>query len=529
LTLGAAIFLVLFENDSFWRALSEAVGGVSTANLPFLCSVFVFLVVAINLGLTLLCYRHTTKVVLVAILLGSVVAGYFMNRYGTMIDKTMIQNVFETDTAEAMGLMSASLVGTFLVLGLLPSLLLLRTEVAYGSFRSEALSKLKVVAASLAVIGLIAVFFYKDYAIVGRNHRYLRHLINPVNYVYAVSCNVKRVLDNGKIEIRPIGEDAARVAAGGREKKNLVVLVVGETARAANFSLDGYGRQTNPLLEKEDIVNFENASSCGTATATSLPCMFSEFDRSSYSDAKGKGYENLLDVLSRTGVHVLWRDNNSGCKGVCDRVESEGVSAAQVEGLCESGECYDMVLLQDLQDYVDRLDDDALIVLHQKGSHGPTYNLREPEEFKVFQPECGTNQLRECSDEEIVNAYDNTIVYTDYFLSQVISFLKANSEKSDTAMIYVSDHGESLGENNLYLHGLPYFIAPEEQKHVPFLVWMSEGFGRDNGIDEEVLRREEDREISHDNLFHSVLGLMDVKTKLYDARLDIFAPARNHG
>jgi len=528
LTLAITLFLVLFENGSFWRSLVQAVGGLSLDNLGFVVSVFFFLVVVINLGLTLLCFKYTTKLMLVPILLGSILASYFMNKYGILIDKSMIQNVFETDSKEAFELLNPDLVKNFVLFGLVPSLVLLRSDITYKPFLKEIGSRLRVILVSVAVLGLIAVLFYKDYAVVGRNNRQLRHLINPVNYIYSVSRNVTRVMRDGKIKIQPIGEDAKlETTAAQRGKKNITILVVGETARAANFSLDGYGRETNPLLRKEDVISFENVTSCGTATATSVPCMFSVFDRSSYSSSKGKRYEGLLDVLSRSGVQVLWRDNQSGCKGVCDRVESEKMPESDLEGLCQGGECYDMVLLKDLQDYIDRLSGDAFIVLHQKGSHGPTYYLREPAKFKIFTPECGTNLLRECSDEEIVNAYDNTIVYTDYFLSQVIDFLKKNSDKNDTAMIYVSDHGESLGENNIYLHGMPYLIAPEEQKHVPFIMWMSTGFEKDHGIDRTLLRGERGNEFSHDNLFHTVLGMMGVKTKIYDVNKDILAPSRH--
>lgn len=523
LTLLVAVFLVLFANVSFWRALAKVVDPFILSNLPFLGSVFVFLVVFINLCLTLLCHKYTAKPLLVLILLTSVAASYFMDRYGTLIDKTMVQNVLETDPKEAFDLLSFRMLPSFFLLGILPSFWIVRTKIQYRTFWKEVLAKLGVVLGSLLVVALIAIFFYKDYSIIGRNNRPLRHLINPVNYSYALGSNVKRLVSNHKIVVQPLGEDARlATTAAERGKKNIVVLVVGETARAANFSLDGYARETNPQLSQRDVINFTNVYSCGTATATSLPCMFSVYGREDYSDAKAKSTENLLDVLTHAGVKVLWRDNNSGGKGVCDRVTMENLMHQTVEGLCTSEECYDMILLQDLQTYVDGLNEDAVIVLHQKGSHGPAYYLRVPEAFKQFTPVCATNQVQECSDEAIVNAYDNTILYTDYFLSQVIDFLKKNSEQNNTAMIYVSDHGESLGENNIYLHGMPYFIAPDEQKHVPFVLWLSDGFAQSDNLEKAQLRKIAGRPFSHDNLFHSVLGLMGVRTQVYDPKLDIF-------
>jgi lipid A ethanolaminephosphotransferase len=254
--------------------------------------------------------------------------------------------------------------------------------------------------------------------------------------------------------------------------------------------------------------------------------MFSHFDRASFSDDKAERHEGLLDVLMHAGVEVLWRENNSGCEGVCNRVETERLAGLQVEGLCDSGECQDMILLQGLQHYISQRENDTVIVLHQKGSYGPGYYRRSPPAFKTFVPECTTNQLQECQTDELVNAYDNTIVATDYLLAQVIALLKENNAQFNTAMLYVSAYGESLGEKNIYLHGLPYLIAPDEQKHVPFILWLADSFLEENGIGKGCVQKKVDDRLSHDHLFHSVLGLMGVRTKMYDKDLDIFAGCR---
>jgi len=275
------------------------------------------------------------------------------------------------------------------------------------------------------------------------------------------------------------------------------------------------------LLEKEDVLSFSSMYSCGTVSSTSVPCMFSHFDRESFTEFKAQRHQGLLDVVSHAGVEVLWRENNSGCKGVCDRVKTENMA-----DLCATGECQDMILLDGMQQHIDQIGGDALIVLHQKGSYGPGYHRRSPAEFKAFLPECTTNQLQECRADELVNAYDNTILYTDYFLAQVIDLLKQNSGRFNTAMLYVSDYGESLGEKNIYLHGLPYVIAPDEQKHVPFILWFGESFLAENGIDRACLQQKVNDAISHDNLFHSVLGLLGIKTVMVEKELDIFAGCR---
>jgi lipid A ethanolaminephosphotransferase len=230
-----------------------------------------------------------------------------------------------------------------------------------------------------------------------------------------------------------------------------------------------------------------------------------------------------LDVLAHAGISVLWKDNNSGCKGVCQRVTTENTEILNVKGLCADGECFDEVMLRGLQDYFDKLKNDTVIILHQKGSHGPAYYKRHPASFKVFMPECTNDQVQDCPQADIVNAYDNTILYTDYFLAEVIKLLKTNIGKYNTAMLYMSDHGESLGEDGIYLHGLPYSFAPEGQTHIPFIMWLSKDFSDSFGLDTECVKRQRNTAYSHDNLFHSVLGMLNIKTTAYQADYDVFS------
>jgi lipid A ethanolaminephosphotransferase len=306
----------------------------------------------------------------------------------------------------------------------------------------------------------------------------------------------------------------ARVAAVSRARPVLFVLVVGETARAQNFSLNGYWRATNPELAKRDVINFPTATSCGTSTEVSLPCMFSQQGRAHYDEAKIQSHESVLQVLARVGVNVIWRDNQSGCKGVCD-----GLRVDQFEAM-------DEVLLQGMEGIARDTKGNTLVVLHQLGSHGPAYYKRYPPEFKRFAPTCDSDDLRVCDAAAIANAYDNTILYTDHVLARLIDQLEAAQSTHDTAMLYVSDHGESLGENGLYLHGVPYAIAPDVQKRVPFLVWMSANFAADAGVDPGCMRERSRQAVSHDNLFHSLLGTFAVQTTAYDESLDVFAGCR---
>jgi len=527
LSLATALFLTGFSNDAFWQRVLNVFDQYTLYNYLFVGSVFVLLTLFLNILLSFFSFKYVLKPLIITLLLTASIAGYFMDSYGTMIDANMIQNIMETDTHEAIELLNLRLFYYLTVWGLLPALFVYNTEIQYQVISREALSKLKVILISSIALVVVVAPFYQDYASLVRNNRELRHLINPINTLHAFHKYLNQSLGSPDTTVVAIEHDAKLASLWQqRGKKSLVILVLGETARAQSFSLNGYGRKTNPLLGHENIVNYTNVYSCGTSTATSVPCMFSHMTQDTYSDSKAKHSEDLLDVLAHAGIEVLWRDNNSGCKGVCNRVNGENMATLHVPELCGDKECFDMILLHKLQDIVNHADNDMFIVLHQKGSHGPAYYLRYPKEFEVFKPACQTNQLQACRQDEVANAYDNTIVYTDYFLEQVIGFLKKNEKRFNASMIYVSDHGESLGENNIYLHGLPYLIAPEEQTHVPFILWLSNGFEKTEHINHDCLKRQSDNKYSHDNLFHSVLGLMEVKTNVYNAELDMFSKCR---
>lgn len=523
--IAIALFLLLFSNTSLWKSVSNLLE--SQHPWIFLGSMFVVLLAFFTLLVTLISFKPVFKPLAIAMLMISASAAYFMDNYATLIDKEMVRNVLQTDTHEVTELLNSRLFFTIFLLGVLPSYFLLKTHVRYPTFLKGILVRVGMVATCLAVIVGVILSQYQTFSSFGRNHREVRHLINPANYIFSVKSLLMEKANAGELIIEPIEDDAKlKTTVQRRTKPSLVILVLGETARAANFSLNGYERETNPLLKKESILNFTQTSSCGTATAVSVPCMFQKFTRNEYSDSKGKTHQGLLDVLDHAGVKVLWRDNNSGCKGACDRIETENLSHATIPELCNDKECMDMVLLHGLQSYIDKQTEDVVLVLHQKGNHGPAYYQRYPEAFERFKPVCKTNQLQSCSNQEIRNAYDNAILYTDYFLSQTLQLLKANAGKYNTAMLYMSDHGESLGENNLYLHGMPYRIAPDYQKHVPFIAWLSEGYEQTYGINKQCLENKQNDKLSHDNLFSSMLGLLDVQTMVYDEKLDIFSSCR---
>lgn len=513
-----ALFLLATGNISFFsHVLSVYPPGWQ--NLLFHVSLTLVFASVNILLLSLLCFRYTTRPVLVALLIASALAAYFMDSYQVVIDDQAIDNMVKTDSAETLDLLSPKLVLYLLMLGVLPAILVLRLKITELTPRQALFSRLRLVALALMVIVTAVLAQSNYYASFIREHKSLRFFANPTYYVYALVKYSGQSLGGGAVQFRQVGQDAAIPLTDTH--RELVVLVVGETARADHFSLNGYPRETNPLLAQEDVISFRNTHACGTSTAVSVPCMFSIYDHSGYSRDKAASTENLLDVVQRAGVNLIWLDNNSDSKGVADRVPYISYKTPEHNPVCDI-ECRDEGMLSHLQEYIDaHPTGDIFIILHQMGNHGPAYYKRYPEAFEHFRPTCHTNELADCTREQTLNTYDNAILYTDYFLSRVISLLKDNSDRFEAIMYYISDHGESLGESGLYLHGLPELIAPEAQTHVPMILWFGDGFDNREEHQIDTLRGRVDQPYSHDNVFHTVLGLLEIETEVYDASLDI--------
>jgi lipid A ethanolaminephosphotransferase len=466
-------------------------------------------------------WRHTLKPAVTLLLLATALASHFMRSYHVVIDPGMMLNVLQTDWHETRPLLDARLLAELALLALLPAWLLWRRPVDHGGAGRQLARNAALAVLPLVVVAACAAISFRTLAPVMRSHTELRYLVNPLSSVYALARVAARPLQRGAKPLAVVGRDARLHAARTPtpERPPLLVLVVGETARSGNFSLNGYGRPTNPELAREQLASFGQVRSCGTSTAASLPCMFSPLGREGFIASDGHS-EGLLDVLQRAGLAVLWLDNQSGCKGVCDRVPKAAT--------CPQGDCLDEVMLQGLDERLGALDPKrramgTVIVLHQMGSHGPTYHLRSPPSRKPFLPEC-TAALQDCTHDEVLNAYDNSIAYTDHFLAMTIGWLRRHEHEARTALVYLADHGESLGENHLYLHGLPYSVAPEVQKHVPWVTWLSPQWQAATGLAISCLQQHKDAPRSHDHYFHSVLGLMGVDTGTYRQDLDVFAP-----
>jgi lipid A ethanolaminephosphotransferase len=526
LILGVAALLASVDNLGFWRALAGAAGGVSLARLPLLAATFLIVTLLFNAGLTLASFRHVAKPALVVLVMTASCVSYFGFAYGAAIDKAMIQNLFETDAREAGELLSWQMACTVALTGVLPSVLIARAALRYPHGLRGLAQRAGIAGASLLAALLLLAMVSRGLAPIVREHRELRYLLAPTNTIHALSGYLRARWKTARV-VAPLGRDAVKGPAWrGQPRPAVTVIVLGETARAANFSLNGYGRDTNPRLARvPGLISFTDVQSCGTSTAVSVPCVFSALGREGYTADRAASQEGLLDVLSHAGLAVLWRDNNSGCKGVCSRVLYENeAQATSADPLCDGDECYDERLLAGLPEIIRESTHDLVIVLHQKGSHGPEYTKRYPPGFGRFGPVCAGADFQHCAPDSIVAAYDNTILYTDYFLSRTVDMLRAVAAagQADTAMLYFSDHGESLGENSLYLHGLPYLLAPAQQTHVPMLLWMSDAFAQRFGIDRACLAARRGLPLSHDHVFHSVLGMLDVRTRAAKPELDLF-------
>jgi lipid A ethanolaminephosphotransferase len=534
LLLVLALWLSTLGNLPLWRAMWALTDTHGLRTWLGLLGFALIVLSAITVLLSLLVWPRWRKPAGVVLLMVAAANSYFMITYGVVIDPTMMANTVHTDAREVRDLLSWNMLVVLALGVVLPGWWWWRQPVQKLPARRLVGRQLGLAALAVVVLLVVVWASFQDLASTMRNDKSLRYMLNPFNTIYASTRLVVGQTAQARMLLQPIGQDAAmlRSAQAGRTAP-LIVLVVGETVRAANFGLAGYARDTTPQLRQlqgsGELAYFANVSSCGTNTQVSVPCMFSHLGR----EANAKNdipYENLLDVLQRAGMQVLWLDNQSGCKGVCDRVPNFSTLELKDTALCPDGECFDEIMLRVLPERLAQLEKagsagpasaGTVVVLHQMGNHGPAYYKRTPADKKVYQPECRSNVLQDCPAQEIVNAYDNAVLYTDHFLAQTVRWLKTQSRP--TAMLYVSDHGESLGEKGLYLHGMPYMMAPKEQTHVPMALWLSKPLQSQLGWDSACWKKQMAEPISHDHLFHSVLTLAQVKTRWQKPELDVFA------
>jgi lipid A ethanolaminephosphotransferase len=523
MVLITALFIMLTGNIAFFSRLL-LVYPINLQHAPFLISITLFFTIATALFLLFLSLftafsGRVTRCLLAILLVVSSLAAYYMDAYGAIIDSVMLENMLHTDKNEVAGLLNISMFARVILLGFLPAWWVLKQKMQAtvsktAQLKSEFKSRAKLIAIGLLGLLVLALPFSENYVLFTRHHKYVRMYANPTFYSYSIY----RYLHHQAVTPPPGAMTHVAGDAQSQDKKNhheLVIMVVGETARFDRFSLNGYHKLTNPNLTKENVVSFKNVSSCGTSTGVSVPCMFSVLTRKEFDNGKAASMENALDVLAANGIEVMWRDNNSDSKGVALRVPYKNFKTPTNNKVCDS-ECRDVGMLGGLDAHIKaHKNKDIMIVLHQLGNHGPNYYLRYPKAFEHFKPACHTGELNECTKEEVDNAYDNAILYTDYFLSQVITFLKKYDDQYETAMFYMADHGESLGENGFWLHAAPYAMAPKEQTHVPAIVWMGKHF--DYNISQ--LQPYADYPLSHDDVFCTLLTAFELKSQTCNAKI----------
>lgn len=519
-----SLFFTTALNWAFFAKVYGYLATLSHVDTLFWLAIPVVVMAAFYFLLSLLVIPKIDRYLLPALVIGSAVVSLVGVQYGIIFDHTMIENFVETDIAEAKTYFSVFSVAYVGLLGVVPALVIANTKIEYHPVKRELLQRGIGIVVSLVVFGGVAGAFYKDFASTGRNNRAVHQYLVPNQLIYSVA-------KYGVHAFKGQGEPFKDLTAGAHHQSHeanpeLMILVLGETARASNFAWDGYTRDTNPYTKEAGFLSLGAVSSCGTATAFSVPCMFSFLNRDQYTSGAAGNQSNLLDVVAAADFSVRWIDNNSGCKGVCKRVVSERIDVAATDPLCDGEFCFDEVLTRRVNELLAQpLERDTLLVLHMIGSHGPTYYRRYPKNFRQFLPDCQQSDIQNCSNDEIVNTYDNTILYTDYVLATIADTLESRLPDAPTSVLYISDHGESLGEHGLYLHGMPYAISPEEQRSVPELLWLSDGFRSEHNLTDTCIQHNlESQNPSHDNLSHTVLGMLGIHSTVYKKELDLLAP-----
>ncbi|MBL4631665.1 MAG: phosphoethanolamine--lipid A transferase [Paraglaciecola sp.] len=502
----SSVFMLLVANSVFFEKLNALYPWQS--NLSFIISL-TLLITCLNILLMLtLNLVVPAKALVVGLLLIAAMVNYHAVVLGVLVDKGMIQNIVETNLDEAKDIINISLFYEIVFIAILPASLLLSVKIKPRTRLQTLGHQVTSMVAIMIMIPILIAPFSAQYTSFFRLHKPLRYYTNPLFPVYSafefLASNITFANDVGFItRAKNIQKTSTTI------KPKLMIMVVGEAVRADHIALNGYPRDTTPNMSRQaGLVNFGNVSACGTSTAVSVPCMFSFSGRDDFDLSQAKNTQNVLDVLAHSGVKVSWRDNNSSSKGVANRLPYQSYRSSQSNTICDV-ECRDLGMLVNLQDYIDQHTQDTLIVLHQMGNHGPAYFKRYPKSFEFFTPSCQSAELSQCSQSEIINSYDNAIRYTDHFLAEIIELLQTNSAQYNTGMLYVSDHGESLGENGIYLHGLPYAFAPDSQIHVPIMSWFSAPY-----LDIEKTQTHKDQAYSHDAISSTLLSLFEVKANI---------------
>ncbi|NKA01078.1 MAG: phosphoethanolamine--lipid A transferase [Proteobacteria bacterium] len=509
-----SLFITFAYNLKFLKILYGNIGFSSFPSIYFFFAIIIAIISSISILLLIFGQKYVLKPLAIFLIILSSILSFYNHQFGVTVDEQMIINTLQTDIQEAMDLMSVGFFIHIFFLGIIPSIIIFFIEIEYGSFKKDLLIRLSFIVTAFLIVAVITFANFKQVSFITRQHKKLNQHITPL-YTLNSAYRLVRSSFQETVEFKKLGEDAKLLE---NNKKTIGIMVVGETARADRFSLNGYQKETNPELKKRDVFSFNNTISCGTSTAYSVPCMFFLNGEKNFTLFKARNQSNVLDVLSFAGVNTIWVNNNSSCKYVCSRIKS--IDVIKNLGGEDKNINFDEILLDTTNKILKDNKDNILIVLHTMGSHGPRYYKRFPDKFAKFKPFCNNNTPQNCSKNELNNAYDNTIVYTDYILSKLIDILKENKDYN-SFMLYASDHGESLGENGIYLHGLPKKIAPKEQTNFAMVLWISDQMIKNQNINLSMIKNKFTKELNHDYLSHTLLNLFKVQTSIYKKNLSL--------
>ncbi|QUX91585.1 phosphoethanolamine transferase [Marinomonas sp. A3A] len=524
LSILIALYYALIINIPFYIKLYDILEKSNSMNIGLFLSMPIFIFAITNILFNLISWPYIAKPIFIFLILTSSIVSYVIYNYGISVDYGMIQNTFETDIGEAKSYLSVHSIFWVTITGIIPSLVVAFVKIKK---RVSIIKKLVSIFISILIILLIAFFYFKDLSYIGRKNSELKEMIVPTYYLSSSYKYIRSTYFSIPVVYKKIGEDAKQISSNTSKKPTLFFFVLGETARSQNYQLNGYPRPTNEYTSKQNVISFKDVASCGTATAVSVPCMFSALTREEYQESIAKHQDNAIDILKRAGISLLWKENDGGDKDVADNITKTTLNREEISEFCNGNNCYDMALLENLDSDIKNMQGNRIIFIHLMGSHGPNYFKRYPDNQKKFAPDCQRNDVENCSSESIINSYDNTIHYTDFVISKLIDKLKGVSDQYNTGLLYLSDHGESLGENGVFLHGLPYSFAPIYQRRVPLMLWMSDDFEKTKNIDQACLKNEaQNSSISQDYIFHSLLGIMDVTTSVYKPELDLYKKCR---
>ncbi len=526
---AAALFWTIFLDVPFWRALIGTAGSdpeliAQTLFLSVVLALSFFFVALSVIELLAISPKRVFQLFMLILSISGVTALISALLYGTTMTPDMVRNFLQTDTKEASMYLSVSSVLLFAFL-FIPAILILKNSKSTTVTLEDRFKRLGLSALFLLIGILLLLSQLQPFSAIMRMDKSMRYMIAPFNVVYSTASTLLRDKNTDAERVRHI-VDPNPYATEKPQRATVFVLMIGETARSANWQLAGYGRETTPRLAAMDIINIPKVQACGTSTDVSLPCMLSRIGRRDYDRDRILSEEALPSLLQRSGFNVTWIDNQSGSKGTSDGVKT--VKLSDDKTLCNGSDCMDMAFVLDLKKRLQTVKpgERQVLILHMMGSHGPAYDLRSEDQDKVFGKVCNDPSFRRCSPEEIVNAYDASIRYTDRVLAEVLRTLQSKKD-IDTAFIYLSDHGESLGEGGLFLHGAPYKMAPDEQKIIPMVMWLSDGFKADYAVSQSAIEKAIQKPVTHDHLYHTVLGLLNIHSMTYESRWDLSNEEKN--